>query len=83
MYMYQAFASLQQDDGLAVIGTEGSVVPIAQIIGSKQNGVKAARLLCNLDKSPYINDKWFDEVIYNRAELSADKVKAIAEKILG
>lgn len=81
--MYQVFASLQQNDGLAVIGTEGSVVPIAQIIGTKQNGVKAARLLCNLDKSPYINDKLFDEVIYNRAELSADKVLLFAEKILG
>lgn len=80
--MFQAFDSLQAEDGTAVIGTEGSVVPIAQILGTKQNGVKAARLLCNLDKTQYINDKLFDEVYYERAELAAEKVKKFAEKIL-
>ena len=81
--MYNAFAQLQQEDGTAVIGTEGSVVPIAQILGTKTNGVKAARLLCNLDKSPYINDRLFDEVLYERAELASEKVRAFAENILG
>ena len=81
--MYQSFAGLQSNDGTAVIGTEGSVVPIAQILGTKTNGVKAARLLCNLDKSPYINDRLFDEVLYERAELASEKVRAFAENILG
>ena len=80
--MYQAFAGLEHCDGVAVIGTEGSVIPIAQILGTKTNGVKAARLLCNLDKSPYIDDRFFDEVIYERAELEKKKVSAFAENIL-
>ncbi len=80
--MYQAFAGLEHCDGVAVIGTEGSVIPIAQILGTKTNGVKAARLLCNLDKSPYIDDRFFDEVIYERAELASEKVSAFAENIL-
>ena len=80
--MYQAFAGLEHCDGVAVIGTEGSVIPIAQILGTKTNGVKAARLLCNLDKSPYIDDRFFDEVIYERAEIAYKKVSAFAENIL-
>ena len=69
-------------DGVAVIGTEGSVVPIAHILGDKSYGVKASRLLCNLEKSIYINDKLFDEIIYDRAENASSKVQEFATSIL-
>lgn len=80
--MYQAFDKLDKNDGVAVIGTEGSVVPIAHILGNKNNGVKATRLLCNLDKSVYIDDNLFDKVYYDKAENVADTVKKFAEDIL-
>lgn len=80
--MYGIFADLSEEDGVAVIGTEGSVVPIAQILGDKKHGVKASRLLCNLEKSVYINDKLFDEVIYERAETASSKVLEFAANIL-
>ncbi len=80
--MYEAFASLGEKDGVAVIGTEGSVVPVANILGSKNNGIKASRLLCNLERSMYIDDTLFDEVIYNRAELAVDRVSEFTHSIL-
>ena len=80
--MYGVFANLTKNDGVAVIGTEGSVVPIAHILGDKSYGVKASRLLCNLEKSLYINDKLFDEVIYDRAENAGTKVQDFAINIL-
>ena len=80
--MYGVFANLTESDGVVVIGTEGSVVPIAHILGDKSYGVKASRLLCNLEKSLYINDKLFDEVIYDRAENAGTKVQDFAINIL-
>mgnify|MGYP003374526935 CR=1 FL=1 len=81
-HMFKSFDLLDENDGVAVIGTEGSVVPIANILGTKQNGVKAKRLLCNLERSMYINDMLFDEVIYERAELSCQNVLDFATSIL-
>ena len=57
-------------------------MPIAHILGDKSYGVKASRLLCNLEKSIYINDKLFDEVIYDRAENASSKVQEFATSIL-
>ena len=81
--MYHMIRSLNSDDMIAVIGTEGSVVPISQIIGNKTLGIGAKRLLCNLEPSSYINDKNFDFVYYTEAINVADKIKAHAENILG
>lgn len=81
--MYEAISSLTDKDMIAVIGTEGSVVPIGRIIGSRREGVPAKRLLCNLEKSPYINDKDFDFVFYTEAKNAAGRVEAEAENILG
>lgn len=80
--MYDSITSLTDKDMIAVIGTEGSVVPIGSIIGSKAEGVNGLRLLCNLDKSPYINDKNFDIVMYQAAASVAEIVKNYAENIL-
>lgn len=80
--MYMAFDSLTSYDAVAVIGTEGSVVPIGQIIGSRSSGVPAKRFLCNLEKSHYINAADFDKVIYDRAENAADEARSFAESVL-
>lgn len=80
--MYAEFESLTNEDGVVVIGTEGSVVPINHILGSKERGVPAKRFLCNLEKSSYIDDNNFDEVIYNRAENSVENVKNFVLSIL-
>lgn len=80
--MYMLISELQENDLIAVIGTEGSVVPIGSIIGSKTNGISAKRLLCNLEESPYINDKFFDYVYYTEAKNVAEEINEIAESIL-
>ncbi len=80
--MYQLFSELNENDGVIVIGTEGSVVPIAQILGPKEIGVKAKRLLCNLDKSIYISEDLFDKVLYERAERASEQIKEFAENII-
>lgn len=80
--MYEKINSLTDKDVIAVIGTEGSVVPIADILGSKYGGVKGRRLLCNLERSPYINDKHFDKVLYKKAETAVLEVADYVEDIL-
>lgn len=91
--MYKTIFSLTEEDGICVIGTEGSVVPIGQILGPIPNseiskklhyneGVKAKRLLCNLEESKYIPASFFHKVIYNRAELSSNEVYEFCESIL-
>ncbi len=80
--MYQTIASLGADDAIVVIGTEGSVVPIGQIIGTKSNGIPAKRILCNLEKSPYIDDRHFDIVMYDQAAEVADVVYDEVKKVL-
>lgn len=80
--MYMLMSELTKDDLIVVIGTEGSVIPIGAIIGDYNNGLPAKRVLCNLEKSPYINDKNFDYVFYNEAKNVAKDVEEICEKVL-
>ena len=80
--MYQLITGLSNNDMIAVIGTEGSVVPIGQIIGNKTHGIKAKRLLCNLEQSYYINDNNFDYVYYTEAKNAVDKIRFHAEQVL-
>ena len=80
--MFLAFENLSSKDGVVVVGTEGSVVPIGQMIGSFTNGIPAKRMLCNLEPSPYINADYFNEVIYDRAENTYSKVEDFAEALL-
>lgn len=80
--MYNEIISLGPEDMIAVIGTLGSVVPISSVIGPKTAGSAGFRLLCNLEKSPYINESYFDKIIYDRAQNAAEEVARYAEKIL-
>ena len=88
--MYISILSLDENDGICVIGTEGSVIPIAQIIGpmpgnetnSKLRGIKAKRLLCNLEKSKYLPESIFNEIIYDRAEVSSSRIYDFCKEIL-
>ncbi len=80
--MYKNILSLGDGDMIVVVGTEGSVVPIAQIIGTKANGIKATRMLCNLDESKYIDDNQFDIVKYAQAANIADAIYAKSKEIL-
>lgn len=80
--MYEIINSLSELDMIAVIGTEGSVVPISAILGTKTTGVKGFRFLCNLEPSPFIDACHFHKVMYERAQSAAPVLAEFAEKIL-
>ena len=75
--MYRAFESLTRGDMVVVVGTNGSVVPIDMILGDKKSGCKADRILCNLEKSEYIDEANYDFVFYERAADAAGKIREI------
>jgi len=71
--MYTSFAKLTEDDILIVIGTNGNVIPISSIASQ----VPAKKILCNLEKSEYINENVFDHIFYKRAEEAIEDIGAI------
>ena len=75
--MYRAFESLSRGDMVVVVGTNGSVVPIDMILGDKKSGCKADRILCNLEKSEYIDEANYDFVFYEKAADAAGKIRDI------
>jgi len=80
--MYKSFEELTKEDTAIIIGTNGSVVPIDYILGDKIHGCKAARILCNLEKSEYIDDANYDYVFFERAAEVADRIMGICEERL-
>jgi NAD-dependent deacetylase len=79
--MYKSFfEDLKSDDTAVVIGTSGFVVPIDFILGPKCSGCKATRILCNLEKSEYIDENNYDFVFYEKAADAAEKIRGICEE---
>lgn len=75
--MYESFDSLGKEDVAVVVGTNGSVVPIDDLLF----GGEALKILCNLEKSKYINDKNYDYVFYDKAVNAADKIREISRRV--
>jgi NAD-dependent deacetylase len=70
--MYDEFNSLQDGDTVIVIGTDGSVVPIDNIL--KRIKSKVTKILVNLNHSEYINTKNFKYVYKENASTGMVKV---------
>jgi len=73
-YMNRAFEhTLDKDTIVIVIGTQGNVVDIER----KLINTPCKKILCNMQSSPYINEKkiGFDKVYYESIETAIDKIK--------
>lgn len=70
MEMYHILQTMDRSDIIIVIGTLGNVVPIELIIKSS----KAHKILNNLEKSVYINDKIFNLVLYGKISDKAEEI---------
>lgn len=72
--MYRAFEVCKNKDSLLVaIGTMGNVVPIESLV----ENTPCKKILNNLEKSKYINDKLFDKVYYEKATTAISKIEKI------
>lgn len=80
--MYEKISELNEHDLIVVVGTNGSVVPIDYLIGTKRLGIKARRALCNLESSEHINEENYDFVFFEKAAEAAPKIAKICEGIL-
>lgn len=63
--MYQVFTSLGENDCVLVIGTSGNVIDICSLL--VLNPRIGKKILNNLTPSPSIDERVFDEVIYDDA----------------
>jgi NAD-dependent deacetylase len=56
---------------IIVIGTQGNVIPISKQI----EFYNCYKILCNLNKEKYINEKQFSEIYYENIETAMPKIK--------
>jgi len=76
-YMSRAFEYASLENSIVVvIGTMGNVVPIDAYLKDK----KAKKILCNMEKSKYINEKNYDNVYYESITTVIDKIEKNIEK---
>jgi len=69
----QTLNTITKDDIILVIGTMGNVVPISSMIMD----LKCTKILSNLEESPYINDKIFDNIFYKKGSEAIEEIKDI------
>lgn len=72
-HMKNIFYSLSEEDIVVVMGTMGNVV----IIDHYMNFTNGLKILNNLEKSPYIDDKKYHHVFYEKGTSAIDKIKEI------
>ncbi len=71
--MYRAFEVCKNRGSIViVIGTMGNVVPVESLL----ENTPCKKILNNLEKSHYINDKIMDKVYYEKATTAARKIEA-------
>jgi NAD-dependent deacetylase len=85
-WMYRHFESLKENDIVIVIGTDGSVVKIDDILTKRYNGysytgVNAKKILVNLNESIHINPKNFNYVYMENATSGMKKVYELLKTI--
>jgi len=70
--MYRAFEVANNKDSIViVVGTMGNVVPVDSLI----EGTSCKKILNNLEKSSYIDDKLYDVVYYEKATIAMPKIE--------
>lgn len=79
IHMYRAFDALYKPDTIVVvIGTDGSVVRIDDII----RGKKCHKILCNLHPSNHIKSSRFKHVFQEEAGTALPKIEQLIEDII-
>lgn len=73
--MYEIFASLRERDCVLVVGTSGSVIDISSLLALNPRIGK--KILNNLEQSQSIDERVFDEVIYESATDVIQRVDCI------
>lgn len=73
MTMYKTFKQLGPKDCVVVIGTSGLVIDVNSLVFDSP----ALKILNNLESSEHINESYFDHVLLNSAESSADTVSQL------
>ena len=74
--LYDELESLTSDDFLIVIGTNGNVLPINQLVIASY-GVK---ILNNMEQNEWIDSNLFHHVFYESCETAIDKIKELIEE---
>jgi NAD-dependent deacetylase len=69
--------SLESADVMIVIGTSGTVVPIAEYI----RGMPGTKILNNLEKSAAMDDTVFDHVFYAKAGDAVEEINKVLESL--
>lgn len=73
--MYEVFTSLRECDCVLVVGTSGSVIDISTLLALNPRIGK--KILNNLEQSQSIDERVFDEVIYESATDAIQRVDSI------
>lgn len=77
--MFQIFELAESPETLViVIGTDGSVVPVSQIL----SGTSSCKILCNLHKSDYIDDYLFNTVYHEPAGKVIDEIEKLVDQFM-
>lgn len=74
--MHQAFRKLSEKDCVVVIGTSGQVISLDPYLLD----CAALKILNNLAPSLHMDERWFDHVLYGKAEDMAPHVNALITK---
>lgn len=77
-HLYDIVRRIKEDDIVVVIGTMGNVINVEHLFGKR----KCYKILCNMEKSPYILDGYFDEVYYESIETAMPKIKESINKLM-
>ncbi|MDE6894154.1 MAG: hypothetical protein K2J02_02125 [Malacoplasma sp.] len=75
--LHQIFNSVNEKDVVLIIGTSGTVINVNHLLYLSNS----TNILNNLKKEPYINERLFEFVFYEKATIAALKIdKIIKEK---
>jgi NAD-dependent deacetylase len=83
-WMYRHLERLEKEDIIIVVGTDGSVVKIDNILNERyngiENGVKCTKVLLNLNESDSINSNNFHWVFMEKATTGMAKIYNLLKK---
>ena len=74
--LYEIFGNLTSNDLVLIVGTSGTVINVNYLLSFSNS----KNILNNLKAEPYINEKLFDYVFYEKATTAALKIDEIIKK---